>query len=315
MHEVEPSSIDEDIQLYLEDKLTGVAKRRSDFDLADPWPRDEDLKTLTRKSSGLFIFASTLAKFIESEHQEPNERLQLIITAPESTIHKRRMGIDPLYTHVFLYAFSDVKEDAVFVSLRRVLGAVVLAFNPLSRGQVAEILGVKRSLITARLRYLHSVLLIPIEDSKEIWVFHKSFPDFLQDPDRCSDPRFLISSPVYHVDMALGCLELLKKLKRNPCDLPEFVMNRDVANIVDLLEDKIGGASQYACAYWVMHVRSSSIDNDHAARLITSATEFLKENTLPWTEVMSLDKRVEGVILNINNLLDWLSTVCEFICD
>ena len=311
LHEVELSSVDQDIRLYLEEKLTAVAKRRSDFDLTDPWPCDEDLTTLTKKSSGLFIFASTLARFIESEHHEPNERLQLIITTPDSTVHEGRAGIDPLYTHVFRHAFSNVKEDTVFASLRRVLAAVVLAFNPLSRKQLAEILGLKPSLISATLRHLHSVLLVPVEDSKEIRVFHKSFPDFLQDPDRCSDPKFFISSPVYHADMALGCLELLKKLRKNPCNLPDFVMNRDVPNISDLLEDKIGGATRYACAYWAMHVRSSPIDNDHATRLVTSATEFLKERALPWIEVMSLEKRVENVIHNINNLIDWLGAVRE----
>ena len=314
LHEVDLSSVDEDIRLYLEEKLTAVAKRRSDLDLTDPWPCDEDLTMLTKKSSGLFIFASTLAKFIESEHHEPNERLQLVITAPDSTAHEGRAGIDPLYTQVFQHAFSNIREDAIFASLKRVLGAVVLAFNPLSRRQIAEILGIKPSLITATLRHLHSVLLVPSEDSKEIRIFHKSFPDFLQDPDRCSDSRFFISS-VYHADMALGCLELLKNLWRNPCDLPDFVMNRDVFDIPDLLEDRIGGATRYACAYWAMHIRSSPVDNVHTTQVITSAIEFLKENALPWIEVMSLEKRMEGVIHNVNNLLDWLDTVREFGCN
>ena len=64
--------------------------------------------------------------------------------------------------------------------------------------------------------------------------------------------------------MAFGCLELLKKLKRNPCDLPDFVMNRDVSNVLELLEDKVGSASWYACAYWAMHIRFCSTDSDHA---------------------------------------------------
>ena len=315
LHEVELSSVNEDIRLYLQEKLTAVAKQRSDFDLTDPWPRDEDLKTLTRKSSGLFIFACTLARFIESEYHEPDERLKLIVSLPDSTVHEGLAGIDPLYAQVFLLAFSNVKEDTMFENLRRVLGAVVLAFNPLSRRQVAEVFDIKPSLITATLRHLHSVLLVPIEDSKEIRIFHKSFPDFLQDPDRCSDQKFFISSPVYHADMALGCLELLKKLKRNPCDIPDFAMNRDIPDVLDLLEGKIGGASRYACAYWAMHIRSSPIDSDHATRLVTSAIEFLKENAPPWIEVMSLENQVEGVIHNINNLLDWLGTVRRFRCD
>ena len=311
LHEVRPSSVDQDIRLYLEEKLATAAKRRSDVDLTDPWPCDKDLTTLTKKSSGLFIFASTLARFIESEHHVPDKRLQLIITTPESTVHEGRAGIDPLYTQVLRHAFSNVEDDTVFVGLRRVLGAVVLAFNPLPRRQVAEILDIEPSVIAATLRHPHSVLLVPHEDSKEIRIFHKSFPDFLQDPDRCSDPRFFISSPVYHAEMALGCLELLKKLKRNPCDLPDFVMNRDVPDISDLLEDKIGRATRYACAYWAMHVRFSPTDDDHVARLVTSAIEFLEEKALPWIEVMSLEKRVEDVIHNINNLLDWLGTVRE----
>ena len=309
LHEVELSSVDDDIRLYLQEKLTAVAKRRSDFDLPASWPCDKDLMALTKKSSGLFIFASTLARFIESEHHEPNGRLQLIVTQSDSTVHEGRAGIDPLYAQVLIHAFSDVKEVTVFTNLRRVLGAVVLAFNPLSRAQIAKILNINTSLITATLRHLHSVLLIPSEDSKEIRVFHKSFPDFLQDHDRCSNPKFFIASSDHHGDMALGCLELLKKLKPNPCVLQDFVMNRDVIDPPKLLEDRVGGALRYACGYWAMHLKSSPTTNDYAIRLIASATEFFKSNALPWIEVMSLESRLKGVIHNIHNLFDWLDKV------
>jgi ABC-type dipeptide/oligopeptide/nickel transport system ATPase subunit len=133
LHEVELSNVDEDIRLYLQEKLTAVAKRRSDFDLTDSWPCDEDLTVLTEKSSGLFIFASTLARFIESEYHEPCERLRLIVTPPESTVHEGRAGIDPLYSQVLFHAFSEARGATVFANLRKVLGAVLLAFNTLSR--------------------------------------------------------------------------------------------------------------------------------------------------------------------------------------
>jgi hypothetical protein len=241
LHEVKLSSVDKDIQLYLQEKLTAVAKRRSHLNVSHPWPCDQDLSFLTKKSSGLFIFASTLARFIESEHHEPNERLQLIINSPDRTLHEGRAGIDPLYTQVLQLAFSGITETAVFTNLRRVLGTVILAFNPLSRDKVAKLLDVSAPLIATTLRHLHSVLLVPDEDSKEIRVFHKSFPDFLQDHSRCSDPKFLIDTHSHHGDIALSCLKLLKKLKLNPCNLPAYAMNRDVANLPELLEDKVGG--------------------------------------------------------------------------
>ena len=310
LHEVKLSDVDEDIRLYFREKLTAVAARRSDFDLSKPWPGGEDLTALTRKSSGLFIFASTLVRFIESEHHEPDERLKLIISPSDSTVHGGRAGIDPLYMQVLMHAFSDAKESTVFANLRGVLGAVVLAFNPLSRVQIAGILGIKPSLITTSLRHLHSVLLVPNEDSKEIRVFHKSFPDFLQDPKRCSNSKFFIDSAVHHGDMMINCLELLKRLKPNPCDLPDFVMNRDVDDLPQLLEDKLGSATRYACGYWGEHARSSPITNEYATRFIASATEFFRNNVAPWIEVMSLENRLESVVHSIYHLFDWLVTVC-----
>ena len=310
LHGVELSDVDEDIRLYLQEKLNAVAKRRSNLDLPNPWPCDKDLMALTKKSSGLFIFASTLVRFMESEHHEPSERLQLIITLPDSTLHEGRAGIDTLYRQVLAHAFSDVEETAVFRHLRRVLGAVILAFNPLSRAQIAKILDIKAALVATTLRHMHSVLLVPKEDSKEIRIFHKSFPDFLQDNRRCSDFRFFVNPTLCHGEMALGCLELLKKLKPNPCDLPDFVTNRDVADLPELLKDKVGGAVLYACGYWAMHVRSSSAMQFHVNHLVASATEFFKSGAVPWIEVMSLDNRLERVVRSIYDLLDWIDTVC-----
>ena len=318
LHEVKLSDVDEDVRLYLWEKLTTIATQRSNFDLSDPWPCDEDLVVLTKKSSGLFIFASTLVRFIGSEHHEPNERLKLIMASSDSTFYEGRTGIDSLYAQVLTLAFSDVNDAIMFTNLRRVLGTVILAFNPLSRQQIAKILDIDPFLVTSTLRHLHSVLLVPNEDSKEIRVFHKSFPDFLQDPGRCSDPNFFIDAPVHHGDIALDCLELLKKLKPNPCDLPDFVMNRDVANLPEVLEDKVGGAMRYACRYWAMHLRSSttheSTTYEYTTRLTLSVTHFFENNAVQWIEVMSLDNQLESVIHNIYNLFDWLGTVRKLNC-
>jgi hypothetical protein len=310
LHKVELSRVDEDIRLFLQEKLGAVAKRRSDCDLTDPWPCDEDLNALTKKSSGLFIFASTLARLIESEHHEPNERLRLVVGSPDVTIHEGLAGIDPLYTQILTHAFSGVRDATVFENLRRALGAVTLAFNPLSRAQISEILGINTSLIGTTLRHLHSILLIPDEVSKDIRIFHKSFPDFLQDPDRCSDSRFFINSAVHHGDMALSCLRLLEKLRRNPCRLPYFVMNRDIVDLQGRLEKEVGGALRYACRYWAMHVRSSPTTGDYADKLIVAACKFFRIDAIQWIEVMSLENRLESVIHSIHSILEWISTVC-----
>ena len=308
LHEVELSSVSTDIQLYLTQRLTTITKQRSGHDLPNPWPCDGDIEALTQKSAGLFIFASTLARFIESEYHEPNERLQLVLSKASGTIHEGRSGIDSLYSQVLLHAFSNVHDREVLGNVRRVLGAIVLSFNPLSRQELSTILGVSTALISTTLRHLHSVILIPTNKFKEIRIFHKSFPDFLQDRQRCTNPRFYVDPVDYHGSMALSCLELVKKLGGNPCPLPPFIMNQDVPNLPQLLEHKLGGAMRYACGYWARHLKFSPISGSHTERAIPLATRMLKNAPL-WIEVMSLENRLEEVVRSMYGLLDWLDKV------
>jgi len=308
LHQVALSSVDNDIWLYLKEGLTTISKQRSGLDLPDPWPCDQDLMALTKKSSGLFIFASTLVRFIGSEHHEPNERLQLIVFEANSTTHEGRAGIDSLYSQILLHAFSGVHDSKVFDIMRRVLGAIVIAFNPLSQRELSIILGVPTPTISTTLRHLHSVIIIPTDEFKGIQILHKSFPDFLQDHQRCTDSRFHIDPTVYHCVMVHNCLELVKKLEENPCSLPPFTMNQDVLDLPQLLEDKLGGALRYACSHWARHLRLSPISGNQIDWVIVSATRMLK-NAPPWIEVMSLEGHLGGVVYSMYDLLGWLDKV------
>jgi hypothetical protein len=312
LHEVGLSSVDDDIRLYLTQSLTTIAKQRSDLDLSDPWPRDNEIEALTRKLSGLFIFASTLVRFIASEHHEPDERIQLVLSKASGTTHEGRTGIDSLYSQVLFHAFSEIHEPAVFDNVRRVLGTIILAFNPLSRKALSTILGLSVARISTTLRHLHSVILVPTDETKEIRTFHKSFPDFLQDGERCTDRRFHVSAPVYHGDMALRCLELVKELKRNPCSLPPFTMNQDIPDLPQLLDSKLGSATRYACSYWARHLELSPTSGDYVRQVIVSVTEMLK-GAPPWIEVVSLENRLEEVIHSMYGLLAWRDKVSSFL--
>ena len=308
LHEVDLTSVDNDIRLYLTQRLTIIAAQRSDLDLPNPWPHDGEIEALTKKSSRLFIFAATMVRFIESGHHEPNQRLQLLLSETSSTMHEGRAGIDSLYSQILQYAFSNVHEPEEFADIRHVLGAIVLAFNPLSRRELSTILGTSMSLISTTLRHLHSVILVPSDESEKIRIFHKSFPDFLQNDKRCTNTRFHINPETYHGYMAFSCLELVKELKRNPCSLPPFTMNQDIQDLSQLLENKIGGAVEYACTYWARHLGLSPKSEDFAEQIVDLATNTL-QNAPPWIEVMSLENQLGEVIHSMNSLLDWLDKV------
>ena len=308
LHEVESSSVNKDIWLYLMQRLTTIAKQRSDLDLPNPWPHDNEIMALTNKSFGLFIFASTLVRFIESEYHEPDERLQLVLSDTGSTAHEGHAGLDLLYSQVLLHAFSGVHESEVFEDMRCVLGVIVLAFNPLSRKDLSIILGVPTNFISTTLRHLHSVILVPTNEFEKIRIFHKSFPDFLQDHQRCTDPRFHIDPVIYHHGLVLNCLGIVKKLEANPCSLPPFTINQNIPNLPHLLEHKLGGAMRYACNHWARHLRLSPTSGDYVKWVVDSATRMLK-NVLPWVEIMSLENCLGEVIHSMYSLLDWLDKV------
>ena len=310
LHEVDLTSINKDIQLYLTEKLTKIAKQRSDLDLPHPWPHDSEIEALTEKSSGLFIFASTMVRFIESGHHDPDQRLQLLLSESSSTMHEGRAGIDSLYSQILQYAFSDIHNPDEFSDIRLVLGAIILAFNPLSRRELSTILGTSMTSILTTLRHLHSVILVPGDESEKIRVFHKSFPDFLQDSKRCTDTRLHINPETYHGDIALNCLELVRELKRNPCSLPPFTTNQDIEDLPQLLEDTIGGDVQYACTYWARHLRLSPTSGDFVKEIVDLTTNTL-QNAPPWIEVMSLQNQLGEVINSMNSLLDWLDKVSD----
>jgi len=57
-----------------------------------PWPSPAVLKELVEKSEGLFIYVSTLVKYVGQGDCLPGEKLE--------AVHRINPGIDPLYKQV-----------------------------------------------------------------------------------------------------------------------------------------------------------------------------------------------------------------------
>ncbi|RDB27717.1 hypothetical protein Hypma_003282 [Hypsizygus marmoreus] len=208
LHNVEVESVDRDIELFFRTRLLEAVLGRSDVDLSIPWPSDDEVKILTTKSSGLFIFAATAVSFIVHPANQPQERLSLLKRIPNSSLFEGQLGIDSLYFTVLKNGYADMPDNGEYAVLRSILASIVLAFNPLSKAMIASLLHIEHS-ITSALRLLHAVLHIPQLDNEPITVYHKSFPDFITCESRCVDPRFFIDPAVYHPMLAVHCLEIM----------------------------------------------------------------------------------------------------------
>ena len=95
---------DDDIRLFLADnfsqvKTTHPMKRHLDHS----WPSDDVLESLVKKSSGQFIYASTVVKYVSSIRHQPADRLKVVLgIRPPRHVGEMPFGqLDALYTHIF----------------------------------------------------------------------------------------------------------------------------------------------------------------------------------------------------------------------
>jgi len=308
LHEVERASVDSDIKLFFRMQLTSIAKTRSDCDLMEDWPISSDIDILCKKAAGFFIYASTVIKFVASKTRAPAEQLDRIISLPQSTAHEGRSGIDLLYTQVLEQAVDDVDADAeeIHSRFKTVVGAVLLVFNPLPARALSDLLQLSR--ISTTLRSLHSLLLVPDPEKTEdpIRTFHKSFPDFLTDPKRCGDKWFFIEPTVYHTEILLSCLKLMReRLKRNICNLEDHAVLSGVKDLSAYRKAQIGDALEYACCFWTKHLLEIPY-NDEVQKAIDS---FFTTHLLDWIEVLVLTENLGVGVYAMNDIEKWCTLV------
>ena len=311
LHDVERCSVDSDITLFLKTRLSDITRNRSNCELAEDWPNLQDIDVICKKAAGFFIYASTVVKFIASEYYPPDERLALIISLPHSTSHEGKAGIDLLYTQVLEQAFHMV-DQGFYSHLRSVLGAVLLIFHPLSINTLSALLGNcgTPSKIYSTLRAFHSLLLIPDSTEDPVRIFHKSFPDFLTDPGRCTDQRFFIDSPVHHREIVLACLNVMnRKLKQNICELDGHVDLREVEDLDTRRGRYIGDTLKYACRLWAKHLARAATSGPDVGEVHEAIDKFFTTNFLFWVEVLVLMKDLDIGVYALNDVQQWYALV------
>jgi len=310
LHNVKRSSVDSDIELFFKTRLTEITKTRSDCDFTQNWPSSSDITTLCKKAAGFFIYASTVVRLFTSRNRTPTEQLDRIISIPQSTAHEGRSGIDLLYTQVLEQVVDsmDMDIEEIYSNLRTVVGAVILVLNPLSARGLSDLLGVPS--ISTTLCSLHSLLLVPENTDDPIQAFHKSFPDFLTDPVRCKDKRFLVEPAVHHAAILLSCLNLMKKrLKKNICGLANHAVLSEVKDLSACRKDHIGDALKYACCFWTKHLVMIPSSSSCIKEVEKGINQFFTTCLPYWIEVLALTGELGMGVYAINDVEQWCALV------
>ncbi|KAJ6467900.1 hypothetical protein C8R45DRAFT_475606 [Mycena sanguinolenta] len=166
----------EDVRKYLRDEFSRIHwEHRTMATIPEPWPSPDILEILVSKSSGYFIYASTIIKFIDDKNYRPTERLAVVQDAQESD--SAFDALDQLYMKIL----SSVPRQTQLLPLLCAIANFDFRPDTLDR-----LLGLGSGNARLLLRGLHSVLRIPEDGALDdrIDSHHASFFDFLIHPRR-----------------------------------------------------------------------------------------------------------------------------------
>jgi hypothetical protein len=302
LHEVEQCVVETDIQKYLDSNLM-ITKQM--YQLDDGWPTLEDINALVQLSSGLFIFAATAIKFIQDKYyNDPQGQLACLLNSIMAT--SSHTLLDQLYLQVLKNAFPEISPN--FASrLKVALGSIILLQSPLSPLDLEQLLALTVPLHVT-LQHLHSVVIFPTVQGDVIRIIHPSFHDFLIDPARCVNHTFLVNPEMQHSLLAQACLDALKMLKKDICEIKQpSIFHNDVENLSALVQQHIPSFLQYACRHWAIHLSHSLLSN----RLLHSLEEFCTHHLLHWVEVCCILGELRGALLALKIAFSLLP-VCHF---
>jgi hypothetical protein len=175
----------DDVQKYLLDEFARIHRDHSATmaRVPYPWPTPEIINNLVDNSSGYFIYASTIIKFVDDKKFRPTERLAIITEMTEHLSESPFASLDQLYIQIL----SQVDARPQLLKILTVIAAEI----SLSIGYVEQLLELEEGDVRLALCGLHSVISGLEGNSSddwskdsEIYFHHASFRDFLQDSAR-----------------------------------------------------------------------------------------------------------------------------------
>ena len=190
----------EDIRLFLTDNFQEIkSTHRLCAYIPPEWPLPDVLDQLVRKSSGQFIYASTVINYVTSIQHKPTDRLDIILGIRPPKKNLPFAELDALYTHIF----ANVEEIELVLEILSYIFSLrclpftrtIETFLSLQTGDVEVYLGDLSSLVT-------------IGPNQAIHILHASLTDFIMDPTRSKE--LWINLPARHTAFSRRCLQSLQ---------------------------------------------------------------------------------------------------------
>jgi len=278
LHTISMEEVKSDIRLYISGTLKDVSPEAT-------WYTDEDVELLVMLSGGLFIFASTVLKYVlrSDEDDDRQDRLRKA-TAATTTRTTATSSIDKIYELVLMDAsHSDTVDEDDLERMKRILACILTARMPLSVDALAALIKLTPSRLRGSLGRLHSLVYIPAENGQPgLRTLHASLGDYLFE----RGPQHIrITAILGHDVLARGCIQRFSR------DDLHFNVSRSFSSFDPnpaTVPDWIPPSLVYACLHWSHHIDAAS---DRSA-FDEDIERVFRPKFLFWLEVLSIFGKV-----------------------
>ncbi|KAF5328777.1 hypothetical protein D9619_011548 [Psilocybe cf. subviscida] len=215
LHEdIHAEEVENDIRLFLQLRLQEIWDERTK-QTAVRWPSEGDLEKLVKQSGKLFVYAATAVRFVGgSRALNLNRQLSTLLCVkighvPDGEPYQQ---LDGLYLQILDSVFAE-SSDAYYVQrFRRIVGSIVLLERPLPLASLAKLLGdYSVEEVMESLYHLHSILIVPAVSSEAPRTYHLSFPNFITNSNRCTNPKPYIDPSQQAKYLFDRCLAIMEK--------------------------------------------------------------------------------------------------------
>ena len=214
----------EDIRIVLRSGFAKIHENpihHSMTPIPKPWPTDFAIEKIVARSSGQFVYASTVLKFIDDPDYEPTQQLQIILDITQRSHPNAFSDLDKLYSEILSRCRNSERMlDVLGYLIALIQGADAYAATwgrSLGTTSLPTILDQLLSLNPGdsfrSLRGLHSLISVfaPTDlgcEASGIKFHHASFADFLRSEQRAGP--FFIKVSAVHGKITRSCLRILR---------------------------------------------------------------------------------------------------------
>ena len=279
----------DDIRVFLTSKLSGMG-------MEEAWVT-EALDYLVPRAAGMFIWATTVADFLQTL---PAKRFLTLQTKNSKNDRERFKDLYYLYSTVVKTSFGGLKEEEI-KGVTSVMGAMISAKQPLNDDALMMLPGVESR---DMLRLIREGLASVIESGPVLRFHHRSFEDFLLSRFFLRElPKLsVVQDRNFHErQLAVLCLNTMvsSELHFNMCGLDSSsIRNVDIPSTV---KSTIPPPVSYSCQFWTDHLVHTLSEDQ-----FMEAVKFvMHEKLLFWMEVMSVLGKMHEMFRILTQALAW----------